>query len=147
MSIVAYDGSFTMIGRPLMVMPFSSAASRAGHRHAIVIWAVAGNVDDAPQPAIGILFEQRRRQRSEAFVFLRRPRNASDDRAHFFPLRERGPFISMPELSCAPSGRSHNRGGGGSATSRSASAKLRLASRFRDSQLRNSVRIPFATCG
>ena len=86
MSIVAYDGSFTMIGRPLMVMPFSSAASRAGHRHAIVIWAVAGNVDDAPQPAIGILFEQRRRQRSEAFVFLRRPRNASDDRAHFFPL-------------------------------------------------------------
>jgi len=41
------------------VMPFSSAASRAGHRHAIVIWAVAANVDDAPQPAIGILFEER----------------------------------------------------------------------------------------
>src|SRR5216684_5905425 len=63
------------------------------------------------------------------------------------PHQERGPFISMPELSCAPSGRSHNRGGAGSATSRSASAKLRLASRFRDSQLRNSVRIPFATYG
>jgi hypothetical protein len=29
MSIVAYDGSFTMIGSPLMVMPFSKAAWRA----------------------------------------------------------------------------------------------------------------------
>ena len=42
-----------------MMMPFSRAASRAPVTGgSVVVRPIAGNVDDAPQPAIRILFEQ-----------------------------------------------------------------------------------------
>jgi len=48
-----------MIGRPLMIMPFARAASRAPVTGgSVVVRPIAGNIDDAPQPAIGIFFEQ-----------------------------------------------------------------------------------------
>ena len=46
-----------------MVMPFSSAASRAtGDRRAVVVGAVAGNIDDAAQAPMRIFLEQRHRE-------------------------------------------------------------------------------------
>ena len=48
-----------MIGRPLMVMPFSQGSvARAGYGSSVVVRSITGNIDDAPQPAIWVLFEQ-----------------------------------------------------------------------------------------
>ena len=72
-----------MIGRPLMVMPFASAASRAtGDRRAVVVGAVAGNIDDAPQPVIRIFVEQRHREIDRAGD--RGARGAADRRLQDF---------------------------------------------------------------
>ena len=52
-----------MIGRPLMTMPLCQRRiARTGDRRAIVVGAVAGNIDDPPQPVVRVLVEQRHRE-------------------------------------------------------------------------------------
>ena len=66
-----------------MVMPFSSAASRAlDDRRAVVVRTVAGNIDDATQAPIRILLEQRHREIDRAGD--RGARGAADRRLHDF---------------------------------------------------------------
>ena len=64
-----------------MMMPFSSAASRAERdRRAVVVGTVAGNIDDAPQAAMRILVEQRHREIDRARD--RGARRPADRRLH-----------------------------------------------------------------
>ena len=84
-------GRLSMIGKPLMVMPAASTSSRVGTTSgAGIVGAVARHIDDAAQPAIAAVVEQRLGKTQRAGnrgargTPIRRARNFGGDRVGRF---------------------------------------------------------------